>query len=228
MFLSHHSALESSSNQVLNQSFDIDSNSDMIPEKQIVSAGEKCPVCRQTKKFDIIHKKTLNLNDSAILSFSINSNNSKALNRSAHNEVKYFKENCSNLPMDNQEYFYCYSTILTPQILTNSNLSDSGCLRENVEPDANRQIDGTERRTRNKLRKAKQTKNQNCCLSCFCCCSNLLAKTKLCIFMNIINTKVKNLVDGNFFQRAILFSILINTFCMGIEHHQQVILNFRK
>lgn len=216
--MSYHSVIETNTNHAPNQPLNNDSNPDMIPHKQIISNTDKCSVCRHAKKFDIIHKKILNLNDSAILSFSLNSNNSKALNRNVSNEVNYIKENCSNLPMDNQEYYYCYSTMLTPEMTNCSNFGESACSRENL--DSNKQVDM--RRTRNKLRKAKQTRNQNCCLSCFFCCSNQMATTKICIFMNIINTKIKNFVDGNFFQRAILFSILINTFCMGIEHHQQV------
>lgn len=220
--LFYHSGQNFNSNQNLDENCNINSYANMITDKPESPNAEKCSICKHSKKFDIIHKKMLNLNDSAILSFSINSNNSKALNRNASNEVKYFKENCSNLLMDNQEYFYCYSTILNPDLGKDSNIGDSECLKENHESSKNKQVDETTRKSRNKLRKAKQTRNQNCFLSCFCCCPSRLVNTKVCIFLNMINRNIKNFVDGNFFQRTILFSILINTFCMGIEHHQQV------
>jgi len=34
--------------------------------------------------------------------------------------------------------------------------------------------------------------------------------------------KVKELVDSEYFQRGILFAILVNTLSMGIEYHNQV------
>ena len=111
---------------------------------------------------------------------------------------------------------------------TNSSLDELGYLKENADSDAytpneSKMNSLIERRTKNKLRKARQKKNTNCCLTCCCCCcSEKLAKTKCCLFVNILNKKLKNFVDGKFFTRTILFAILINTFCMGIEHHEQV------
>jgi len=37
-----------------------------------------------------------------------------------------------------------------------------------------------------------------------------------------LRLKVKQLVDSEYFQRGILFAILINTLSMGIEYHNQV------
>ena len=37
-----------------------------------------------------------------------------------------------------------------------------------------------------------------------------------------MRSKVKQLVDSEYFQRGILFAILVNTLSMGIEYHNQV------
>jgi len=37
-----------------------------------------------------------------------------------------------------------------------------------------------------------------------------------------LRSKVKQLVDSEYFQRGILFAILVNTLSMGIEYHNQV------
>ncbi|CAF0940376.1 unnamed protein product, partial [Brachionus calyciflorus] len=221
------------------ENFENDSNTDTIPNNQISimkskNVDERCSQCNHSKKFDINHKKVLNLDDSAILSFSITSANSNTLNRNVNklknnSDLQYFKDNASKHPIDNQEYFYCYSANQSMMFDINSNFDELSYLKENNNNvdlgDAyTRNLDSktiTDRKNRNKLRKAKQTKNTNCCLSCCFCCSRKLSNTRICLFINIINKKLKSFVDGKLFQRTILFSILINTFCMGIEHHEQ-------
>jgi hypothetical protein len=71
-------------------------------------------------------------------------------------------------------------------------------------------------------RRSIQTHTQICCYTCCFCCSRKLEKTKCCMFLDKCNKLLRRFVDCSFFQRTILCAILINTICMGIEHHQQV------
>jgi hypothetical protein len=45
--------------------------------------------------------------------------------------------------------------------------------------------------------------------------------TRCCAFIGGLQKCLKCFVDSKFFQRGILFAILINTLSMGIEHHEQ-------
>jgi hypothetical protein len=75
-------------------------------------------------------------------------------------------------------------------------------------------------------RRSGQTHKQICCYMCCFCCARRLEKTWPCIVLDRANKMLRQFVDSSFFQRLILCGILINTICMGIEHHQQV--NFEK
>ena len=73
-------------------------------------------------------------------------------------------------------------------------------------------------------------KNVNVCSYCCCCCCcclpfdlrSVCKKSRFCLLCDSLQEKLKSFVDGRFFQRAILFAILINTLSMGVEHHLQV------
>ena len=77
-------------------------------------------------------------------------------------------------------------------------------------------------------------KNLNTCSFCCCCCccclpcglKKFFQKSKFCLLCDSTQEKLKIFVDGRFFQRAILFAILINTLSMGVEHHLQVNFEF--
>lgn len=141
----------------------------------------------------INQQRTLNLNDSAIMSASVGG-----------------PKQLANTPSNAEDYvYYCYS-------------ATGAAGGEEV-------LDETETHMRSKSlleqhakRKSERSGGKICCFCCCFCCAKQLASTHLCRFLTSFQRRLRDFVDGKFFQRTILFAILINTLSMGIEHHQQV------
>lgn len=148
----------------------------------------------------------LNLNDSAIMSASVGgaAATSSQLVATAANAEDYV--------------FYCYSTA------AEQNGGDEEVGRE--EETARREAEKRRRRRKREAAAAGRDEDVSsediCCYCCCFCCAKKLSDSRVCRVLHVARIYLQKFVDGQFFQRTILFAILINTLSMGIEHHQQV------
>jgi hypothetical protein len=99
--------------------------------------------------------------------------------------------------------------------------------------DTNDSLRAKTKTKRSKRSKHKRPVSNHCfCLSCFCCCFKWLPCYKQFESSRMHELLLKGqkrlqvFVESKFFQRGILFAILINTLSMGVEHHEQVSVNY--
>lgn len=142
----------------------------------------------------INQQRTLNLNDSAIMSASVGG-----------------PKQLANTPSNAEDYvYYCYSA------------TGAAGGEEAIDESETHMRPKSLLEQHAKRKSERSSGGKICCFCCCFCCAKRLASTRLCRFLTSFQRRLRDFVDGKFFQRTILFAILINTLSMGIEHHQQV------
>jgi hypothetical protein len=209
---------------------------------------ETCAFCKKAKsrKLMCANRRMLNLDDSAIFSSSIGSSmsNSKANknnNKKAveDNEDSFYcystdnrNDNLRGMPPrenlnddvddddDDEVVKQLYDTDMAESSDNNNTNEDTG--------DENRELKRRSARKKERraaaaaMRKDSGNSNDICCYCCCFCCAKQLSDSRFCKCVKYCKDKLKRFVDSKFYQRTILFAILINTLSMGIEHHKQV------